>query len=106
MPAGYEAASKLLNAPKRPSAILVVSNNMVLGVLQALHERGIEVPKDMAVVGFGDTPSAAFLRSPLTVVEQPAREIGTTSAQLLLERLQDPEPPTPFDRSGHTTDRA
>jgi DNA-binding LacI/PurR family transcriptional regulator len=47
----------------------------------------------MAVVGFGDTPSAALLRSPLTVVAQPAREIGTTSARLLLERLQDPNRP-------------
>jgi DNA-binding LacI/PurR family transcriptional regulator len=90
---GYEAASKLLNASKRPTAILVVTNNMALGVLQALQERGIDVPAEMAVVGFGDTPSAAFLRSPLTVVEQPARAIGTTSAQLLLERLQDPSRP-------------
>jgi LacI family transcriptional regulator len=90
---GYEAVSNLLNAPKKPSAILVLSNNMALGALQALQERGIDVPTEMAVVGFGDTPSAALLRSPLTVVAQPAREIGTTSARLLLERLQDPNRP-------------
>lgn len=90
---GYEAVSKLLQAPKRPTAILVVSNNMALGVLQALQDRGIDVPTEMAVVGFGDTPSAALLRSPLTVVAQPAREIGATSARLLLERLQDPNRP-------------
>jgi DNA-binding LacI/PurR family transcriptional regulator len=66
---------------------------MALGVLQALQDRGIDVPTEMAVVGFGDTPSAALLRSPLTVVAQPAREIGTTSARLLLERLQDPNRP-------------
>jgi DNA-binding LacI/PurR family transcriptional regulator len=90
---GYEAVSKLLSVSKRPTAILVVSNNMALGVLQALQDRRIEVPTEMAVVGFGDTPSAALLRSPLTVVAQPAREIGTTSARLMLERLQYPNRP-------------
>jgi DNA-binding LacI/PurR family transcriptional regulator len=90
---GYDAVSKLLSVPKRPTAILVVSNNMALGVLQGLQDRGIQVPTEMAVVGFGDTPSAALLRSPLTVVAQPAREIGTTSARLLLERLQYPNRP-------------
>jgi LacI family transcriptional regulator len=89
--AGFEASSKLLSTGNTPSAMLVVSNNMVLGALEALRERGLEVPKDMAVVGFGDTPSAALLRPPLTVVAQPAREIGATGARLLLERLQNPE---------------
>jgi LacI family transcriptional regulator len=87
---GYEAVTKLLKLAKRPTAILVLTNNMGLGALQALQERGIDVPTEMAVVGFGDMESAALLRSPLTVVAQPAREIGTTSARLLLECLQDP----------------
>jgi DNA-binding LacI/PurR family transcriptional regulator len=90
---GYEAVSKLLNTPKKPTAILVVSNNMALGVLQALQEREIDVPRDVAVVGFGDTPSAALLRPPLTVIAQPAREIGAAGARLLLERLQHPDRP-------------
>jgi len=90
---GQDAVSELLNAPKKPSAIFVVTNNMALGVLEALQQRGIDVPADMAVVGFGDTPSAALLRSPLTVVAQPAREIGTTGARLLLERLQNLDRP-------------
>jgi DNA-binding LacI/PurR family transcriptional regulator len=88
--AGFEAVSKLLNG-NRPTAILVVSNNMVLGALEALRERGLDVPSDMAIVGFGDTPSAALLRSPLTVVSQPAREIGAAGARLLIERLQHPD---------------
>jgi len=90
---GYNAVSKLLSAAKKPSAILVVSNNMALGVLHALREREVDVPGDMAIVGFGDTPSAALLRPPLTVIAQPAREIGATGARLLIERLQDQERP-------------
>jgi DNA-binding LacI/PurR family transcriptional regulator len=91
--AGFEAISKLLNAPKKPSAIVAVSNNMVLGAIEALHDRGLAIPQDMAIVGFGDTPSAVFLSPPLTVVAQPAREIGAAGARLLLERLQDPDRP-------------
>jgi LacI family transcriptional regulator, galactose operon repressor len=45
------------------------------------------------VVGFYATPSAVLLRPPLTVVAQPAREIGATGARLLLERLQDLDRP-------------
>jgi len=89
-PAGFNATSKLLNSPKKPTAILAVSNNMVLGAIEAVRERGLEVAKDIAIVGFGDTPSAVFLQPPLTVVAQPALEIGATGARLLLERLQDP----------------
>ena len=90
---GYKAVLKLLNASKKPSAILVVSNNMALGALQALHEHGIDIPAELAVVGFGDTPSAVLLRPPLTVIAQPAREMGAIGARLLLERLQDPDRP-------------
>ena len=90
---GYKAVLKLLNASKKPSAILVVSNNMALGALQALHEHGIDIPAELAVVGFGDTPSAVLLRPALTVIAQPAREMGAIGARLLLERLQDPDRP-------------
>jgi len=88
--AGFDATSKLLDSPKRPTALLAVSNNMVLGAIEAIRARALEVAKDVAVVGFGDTPSAEFLQPPLTVVSQPALEIGATGARLLLERLQDP----------------
>jgi LacI family transcriptional regulator len=91
--AGFEAVTKLLSIPKRPTAILVVSNNMVFGALEALRANGIDVPRQMAVVGFGDTPSAVLLRPSLTVVAQPAREIGAAGARLLLERLRDPNRP-------------
>jgi DNA-binding LacI/PurR family transcriptional regulator len=89
-PAGFGATLKLLNSPKKPTAIIAVSNNMVLGAIEAVRGRGLEVAKDIAIVGFGDTPSAEFLEPPLTVVTQPALEIGATGARLLLERLQDP----------------
>jgi DNA-binding LacI/PurR family transcriptional regulator len=88
--AGFGAVSKLLALPKKPTAILIVSNNMALGALEVLRDRGVDVPNEMAIVGFGDTPSAELLRPPLTVIMQPAREVGAAGARLLLDRLKDP----------------
>jgi len=53
--AGFQAVTHLLRAASPPTAILAVSNNMVLGSLEALRRQGLDVPRDMAIVGFGDS---------------------------------------------------
>jgi LacI family transcriptional regulator len=88
---GQAAMNRLLDLPKPPRAVLVANNLMTLGALQAMHERGMRIPEDVAVVGFDDMPWATSLRPPLTAVAQPASELGRTAAQLLLERLNDPQ---------------
>jgi len=87
---GYTAMARFLDLSKRPQAIAVANNLMTLGALQAIHERGIRIPEELAVVCFDDMPWAISLRPPLTAVSQPADELGRTAAQLLLERLKDP----------------
>src|ERR1017187_2902456 len=87
---GYAAMGRFLDMSKRPRAIAVANNLMTLGALQAIHERGIRIPEELAVVCFDDMPWAISLRPPLTAVAQPAEELGRTAAQLLLERLEDP----------------
>jgi DNA-binding LacI/PurR family transcriptional regulator len=86
---GMAAMTQLLDMPKPPRAVVVANNLMTLGALQAIHERGVRIPEEMAVVGFDDMPWATSLRPPLTAVAQPAEELGKAAAQLLLERLQD-----------------
>ena len=81
---------RLLELSKRPRAVVVANNLMTLGALQAIHEKGVGIPDEVAVVGFDDMPWATSLRPPLTAVAQPAEELGRTAAQLLLERLADP----------------
>lgn len=80
-----------LEAPAR--AVLVANNLMTLGALQAIHERALSIPEDVAIVGFDDMPWATSLRPPLTAVAQPAEEMGRKAARLLLERLEDPGQP-------------
>lgn len=90
---GYEAMCELLRLKPLPTAVFVGSNLMTLGALQAIHERKIRIPAELAVVGFDDLPWAVSLNPPLTAVAQPAYQVGVTAARLLLDRLRDPRRP-------------
>ena len=87
---GHAAMERLLSSAKPPRAVLIASNLMTLGALPAIHERDLQIPEQIAVLGFDDMPWATSLRPPLTAVAQPVEEIGRTAAKLLLDRLNDP----------------
>jgi len=90
---GYGAMKKFLGLPSPPSAVFAGSNLLTLGALQAIHDRQLEIPRQIAVVGFDDMPWAISLRPPLTAVSQPAFEAGRTAAELLLARVREPSLP-------------
>jgi LacI family transcriptional regulator len=66
---------------------------MTLGVMEALAARGLRVPGDVALVGFDDFAWADLFTPRLTVVAQPAREIGARAVALLRARIEDPDRP-------------
>ena len=84
-----KAAHDLLGQPEPPDALLVANSAMAIGVLAALQEHGLRPGKDVGVVAFDDVPWAALVDPPLTVVAQPAYDIGTVAARLLLARIND-----------------
>jgi DNA-binding LacI/PurR family transcriptional regulator len=88
---GYAAVCELLSLEQPPTAILIANNLMTLGGLQAIHESGMEIPEQVSLVGFDDMDWAPSLRPPLTVVAQPAYEMGETAASILLDRIHNPE---------------
>jgi len=90
---GFERACELLEMENRPTALFVGNNLMTLGALNAIHEQGLCIPEDIAIVGFDDMSWAASLRPPLTVVAQPVYELGSTAAKLLLDRIQGDDSP-------------
>ena len=90
---GYDSMQSLLDLPEPPTAVLVANNLMTLGALQAIHERNLVIPDQIAVVGFDDVPWATSLQPPLTAVAQPTYELGIAAAQLLLDRLHEPDRP-------------
>ena len=83
---GYEAGQVLARIPDI-HAVFVANDQMALGVLRALHERGRRVPEDVAVVGFDDTPEAACFIPPLTTVRQDFDELGHAAVQILVDQL-------------------
>ncbi len=85
----HRAAQDLLAQPEPPDALLVANSAMAVGVLQALQEHGIRPGKQVGLVAFDDAPWAELVDPPLTVVAQPAYEIGTVAARLLLARIAD-----------------
>lgn len=85
---GQYAAEVLFDSDLPPTAILTMSDQMALGVLEAARARNLRVPEDVSVVGFDDMPSAAQARPALTTVHQPHIDKGKHAGRLLLVQLQ------------------
>ena len=88
---GRALADELLNLSPAPTAFFVLNNLMTVGALETIHRRKLKIPGDIAVLGFDDLPWAEALDPPLTVVRQPAYEVGQAAAELLIKRLGDPK---------------
>lgn len=88
-PSGYAMAQQALALPPRPTALFAVNNFISIGAMKALLDAGLRVPKDISVVGVDDLPPTLTLNPFMTVVSQPAYDMGKQAAQLLLKRLQE-----------------
>lgn len=84
---GYREMMALLNAPDRPDGVVVQNNMMAIGALRAIRELGLRIPQDVAVAVFDEVSLADLLNPALTIVVQPAEEMGRAAAQLLLDRI-------------------
>jgi LacI family transcriptional regulator len=82
---GVIAGAELLNRSTRPTAIFAGNDEMATGAYVALRKAGLNLPKDMSIVGFDDTPIAGRLWPALTTVRLPIRDMGKAAAQLLIE---------------------
>ncbi|UQS28456.1 LacI family DNA-binding transcriptional regulator [Streptomyces fradiae] len=83
---GHAAASVLLD--QGCTGIVCGSDLMALGAIRAVRARGLDVPSDVSVVGFDDTPLIAFTDPPLTTVRQPVRAMATAAVDALLEEME------------------
>jgi LacI family transcriptional regulator len=85
---GREAAGRLLDLPKPPTAIFAFNDNLAIGALQAARERAVRVPEDLSIVGFDDVEPATIVTPTLTTVRQPLAEMGRTAVSLLMRLLE------------------
>jgi signal transduction histidine kinase/DNA-binding LacI/PurR family transcriptional regulator len=89
---GERAVAALLDQKKTTcDAIAAANDEMALGALTALVERGIHVPYDIAVTGFDDTEESGYATPPLTTVRQPLYQIGAQAAEMILDLIDGRE---------------
>jgi LacI family repressor for deo operon, udp, cdd, tsx, nupC, and nupG len=86
---GYDAATRLLAAVPRPTAIFCFNDEMAMGVLEYARRHGVGVPDALSVVGFDDIRFARYTVPALTTIAQPMRALGESTVRLLLTILMD-----------------
>jgi LacI family transcriptional regulator len=84
-----EQIGRLLDE-QAPTAIFAANNQLAEHAWNVVRRRGLELPRDLSLVGFDDVPWMAMVEPGLTVVAQPTLEMGVTAARLLLRRIEDP----------------
>ncbi len=89
-----QATAQLLALPVPPTAIMAGNNLMTLGAMHALRDAQMEVPGQMALVGFDDFDWADFFVPRLTLIAQPIKALGARAVHRLLQRMAAPEAPT------------
>lgn len=86
---GYKATRNLLSLAELPTAIFAANDLMALGTIYALQDAGLNVPKDVAVVGYDNRDFAKVFRPKITTVSMPVYEMGQTAAELLLKQITE-----------------
>jgi LacI family transcriptional regulator len=85
LPSGYECMRRLLALPEPPTAVFAAGDEMAIGALHAIADAGLEVPDDVAMVGFDDIEAASLVRPALTTVAQDRRAFGTAAVAALVD---------------------
>ncbi|GAA2032206.1 LacI family DNA-binding transcriptional regulator [Terrabacter terrae] len=88
---GYQAGLRLADEPSC-TAVFAANDQMALGILRALHEKGRRVPQDVSVVGFDDNPDSSSYLPPLTTVHQDFSEVGRRCIEIVLALLRSRPP--------------
>jgi len=92
--AGRALGARLLDTADRPTAIFAVNDFLAVGVMGAARDHGLEAGRDVAIVGYNDTPLAGALPIGLTTIHSPMHQMGRLGLELLLQKLAGGQPPS------------
>lgn len=92
-----EAVDQLLQLPQRPDAILATSDKLTTGCLRVLKARKVKVPDEVGLVGFSNADFTELLDPSLTIIKQPAFEMGELATNLLLQLIESKRPVEQFE---------
>ena len=90
---GREGIKALLSLRRPPTAVFCSNDFMALGAMQGAREAGVAIPEQLSVVGFDDMAISSYVHPGLTTVRQPAYEMGSLGADILLGRIRTPGRP-------------
>lgn len=93
MPDGARAVARALAQGARPDALLCLNDQLALGALRALHEHGVSVPGDVAVIGFDDVEGGRFSVPTLSTVAPDKAAVAKVAVQLLQHRIEEATAP-------------
>jgi LacI family transcriptional regulator len=85
---GLDAAEQILGSSKHPTAIFASNDDMAAAAVAVAHRLHLDVPKDLTIVGFDDTPLATTIWPALTTVRQPVAAMARKAVELLLEEIR------------------
>lgn len=86
---GLAAAEKLLDLPEAPTAIFASNDDMAAAAVSVAHRRGLDVPRDLSIVGFDDTAPATTVWPELTTIRQPVAAMANAAIDILLKHLRE-----------------
>jgi len=84
---GYDAMVKILDQKRRPTAIFAGNDVVAYGAIQAIKDRGLQIPEELSIVGFDDDSLSRYLNPPLTTMRNPAASLGAQAASLIIQLL-------------------
>lgn len=92
---GYQSMRELVEQAIKPDAVFACNNFMTLGAFQYLRETGISIPGEIAVIGYDDPDWTIIVEPPLTVIRQPAYNLGLQAANLIVQCIKEKNNNTP-----------
>jgi LacI family transcriptional regulator len=87
--AGVDLSAQVLANSPRPSALVCANDDMAAGALFSAHKLGLNIPHDLSVTGFDDTPVSEIVWPPLSTIHQPLRQIGAQAVETLVGLIQN-----------------
>ena len=95
---GTTLSDVIINGPLKPTALICANDDMAVGASFTAHKLGLDIPRDLSIVGFDDTPVSEIVWPPLTTVHQPLRAMGTRAVEMLFNLINGDHILTPEQR--------
>ena len=92
-----EVVKELINMKPKPDAIFASADKLTTGCLRILKAKGLKVPDDMGLIGFSNTDTTELIDPPLSIIKQPAFEMGEIATDLLIQLIESKRPVTDFE---------